>query len=257
MLRKSIWLNVFRPLRSLAVGSGSMMCRVGSVVAPFCVYLADVWVYLPQVYILYLLDYFRVTLVTILHFATCSSLTKMIWTASCQQNNWLTHFFIAHLYPRVAHCRNLGLHHRSAHADVAWDPGTAAHDHFGRGWSSGKGAQKEEEPRRRRGQFGDEPASSQGLSCLINQRDRWEEDGEGWRLTARNWQSDVSDLLYFWNEVFCFFRTCWNVFVDVLFFKVTNGSVTLRVLRWNTNNSESTKIIRRCRLAFTSRICLY
>ncbi|XP_036943084.1 solute carrier family 22 member 16 isoform X1 [Acanthopagrus latus] len=35
-------------VRSLAVGSGSMMCRVGSVVAPFCVYLADVWVYLPQ-----------------------------------------------------------------------------------------------------------------------------------------------------------------------------------------------------------------
>ncbi|TNM94692.1 hypothetical protein fugu_017451 [Takifugu bimaculatus] len=34
--------------RTLAVGSGSMMCRVGSVVAPFCVYLADVWVYLPQ-----------------------------------------------------------------------------------------------------------------------------------------------------------------------------------------------------------------
>lgn len=35
-------------IRSLAVGSGSMMCRVGSVVAPFCVYLADVWQYLPQ-----------------------------------------------------------------------------------------------------------------------------------------------------------------------------------------------------------------
>uniref|UniRef100_A0A7N6FDV3 Major facilitator superfamily (MFS) profile domain-containing protein n=1 Tax=Anabas testudineus TaxID=64144 RepID=A0A7N6FDV3_ANATE len=35
-------------IRTLAVGSGSMMCRVGSVVAPFCVYLADVWVYLPQ-----------------------------------------------------------------------------------------------------------------------------------------------------------------------------------------------------------------
>ncbi|XP_076001976.1 solute carrier family 22 member 16 [Genypterus blacodes] len=35
-------------IRSLALGSGSMMCRVGSVVAPFCVYLADVWVYLPQ-----------------------------------------------------------------------------------------------------------------------------------------------------------------------------------------------------------------
>ncbi|XP_029451127.1 solute carrier family 22 member 16 [Rhinatrema bivittatum] len=35
-------------VRSLAVGSGSMMCRVGSVVAPFCVYLADVWVFLPQ-----------------------------------------------------------------------------------------------------------------------------------------------------------------------------------------------------------------
>ncbi|XP_029966428.1 solute carrier family 22 member 16 [Salarias fasciatus] len=36
-------------IRSLAVGTGSMMCRVGSVVAPFCVYLADVWQYLPQV----------------------------------------------------------------------------------------------------------------------------------------------------------------------------------------------------------------
>lgn len=35
-------------IRSLAVGSGSMMCRVGSVVAPFCVYLSDVWQYLPQ-----------------------------------------------------------------------------------------------------------------------------------------------------------------------------------------------------------------
>ncbi|XP_030055071.1 solute carrier family 22 member 16 isoform X2 [Microcaecilia unicolor] len=35
-------------VRSLAVGSGSMMCRIGSVVAPFCVYLADVWVFMPQ-----------------------------------------------------------------------------------------------------------------------------------------------------------------------------------------------------------------
>ncbi|KAF3849890.1 hypothetical protein F7725_019609, partial [Dissostichus mawsoni] len=35
-------------IRSLAVGSGSMICRVGSVVAPFCVYLADYWIYLPQ-----------------------------------------------------------------------------------------------------------------------------------------------------------------------------------------------------------------
>ncbi|XP_017568492.1 solute carrier family 22 member 16 [Pygocentrus nattereri] len=35
-------------IRSLAVGSGSMMCRVGSVVAPFCVYLAGIWIYLPQ-----------------------------------------------------------------------------------------------------------------------------------------------------------------------------------------------------------------
>nr|XP_020657017.1 solute carrier family 22 member 16 isoform X1 [Pogona vitticeps] len=34
--------------RSLAVGSGSMMCRVGSVVAPFCVYLSSVWIYMPQ-----------------------------------------------------------------------------------------------------------------------------------------------------------------------------------------------------------------
>ncbi|XP_039603860.1 solute carrier family 22 member 16 [Polypterus senegalus] len=36
-------------IRSLAVGSGSMMCRIGSVVAPFCVYLSSVWTFLPQV----------------------------------------------------------------------------------------------------------------------------------------------------------------------------------------------------------------
>ncbi|KAM4770788.1 solute carrier family 22 member 16 [Rhinophrynus dorsalis] len=35
-------------VRSLAVGSGSMMCRMGSVVAPFCVYLTDVWIFMPQ-----------------------------------------------------------------------------------------------------------------------------------------------------------------------------------------------------------------
>ncbi|GAA6084414.1 solute carrier family 22 member 16 [Tachysurus ichikawai] len=35
-------------IRSLAVGSGSMSCRIGSVMAPFCVYLADIWIYLPQ-----------------------------------------------------------------------------------------------------------------------------------------------------------------------------------------------------------------
>nr|XP_006626391.1 PREDICTED: solute carrier family 22 member 16 [Lepisosteus oculatus] len=35
-------------VRSLAVGSGSMMCRIGSVVAPFCVYLSSVWTFLPQ-----------------------------------------------------------------------------------------------------------------------------------------------------------------------------------------------------------------
>ncbi|XP_066463081.1 solute carrier family 22 member 16 [Eleutherodactylus coqui] len=35
-------------IRSLAVGSGSMMCRLGSVVAPFCVYLKDVWIFMPQ-----------------------------------------------------------------------------------------------------------------------------------------------------------------------------------------------------------------
>lgn len=44
------WWCLWSRTRSLAVGSGSMMCRVGSVVAPFCVYLTDVWVYLPQVY---------------------------------------------------------------------------------------------------------------------------------------------------------------------------------------------------------------
>ncbi|XP_034018277.1 LOW QUALITY PROTEIN: solute carrier family 22 member 16 [Thalassophryne amazonica] len=35
-------------IRTLAVGSSCMICRAGSVVAPFCVYLADVWFYLPQ-----------------------------------------------------------------------------------------------------------------------------------------------------------------------------------------------------------------
>ncbi|XP_060094229.1 solute carrier family 22 member 16 [Heteronotia binoei] len=35
-------------VRSLAVGSGSMVCRVGSVVAPFCVYLSSVWIFMPQ-----------------------------------------------------------------------------------------------------------------------------------------------------------------------------------------------------------------
>uniref|UniRef100_F7EKA1 Solute carrier family 22 member 16 n=2 Tax=Monodelphis domestica TaxID=13616 RepID=F7EKA1_MONDO len=35
-------------IRSLAVGSGSMLCRVGSVIAPFCVYLTSVWVFMPQ-----------------------------------------------------------------------------------------------------------------------------------------------------------------------------------------------------------------
>ncbi|KAM4693466.1 solute carrier family 22 member 16 [Discoglossus pictus] len=35
-------------VRSLAVGSGSMMCRIGSVVAPFCVYLSTVWIFMPQ-----------------------------------------------------------------------------------------------------------------------------------------------------------------------------------------------------------------
>uniref|UniRef100_H3AJM8 Solute carrier family 22 member 16 n=1 Tax=Latimeria chalumnae TaxID=7897 RepID=H3AJM8_LATCH len=35
-------------IRSLAVGSGSMLCRAGSVVAPFCVYLTDIWIFFPQ-----------------------------------------------------------------------------------------------------------------------------------------------------------------------------------------------------------------
>ncbi|XP_077758889.1 solute carrier family 22 member 16 isoform X1 [Canis aureus] len=36
-------------VRSLAVGSGSMVSRMGSIVAPFCVYLSSVWTFLPQV----------------------------------------------------------------------------------------------------------------------------------------------------------------------------------------------------------------
>uniref|UniRef100_F6RQ19 Solute carrier family 22 member 16 n=1 Tax=Equus caballus TaxID=9796 RepID=F6RQ19_HORSE len=35
-------------VRSLAVGSGSMVCRVGSIVAPLCVSLSSVWIFMPQ-----------------------------------------------------------------------------------------------------------------------------------------------------------------------------------------------------------------
>ncbi|KAM9234504.1 solute carrier family 22 member 16 [Dugong dugon] len=35
-------------VRSLAVGSGSMVCRVGSIMAPFCVYLTSIWIFMPQ-----------------------------------------------------------------------------------------------------------------------------------------------------------------------------------------------------------------
>ncbi|XP_026912898.1 solute carrier family 22 member 16 isoform X1 [Acinonyx jubatus] len=35
-------------VRSLAVGSGSMVSRVGSIMAPFCVYLSSIWNFLPQ-----------------------------------------------------------------------------------------------------------------------------------------------------------------------------------------------------------------
>ncbi|XP_014636534.1 PREDICTED: solute carrier family 22 member 16 [Ceratotherium simum simum] len=35
-------------IRSLAVGSGSMVCRVGSIMAPLCVSLSSVWIFMPQ-----------------------------------------------------------------------------------------------------------------------------------------------------------------------------------------------------------------
>ncbi|XP_020946784.1 solute carrier family 22 member 16 isoform X2 [Sus scrofa] len=35
-------------VRSLAVGSGSMVSRVGSIMAPFCVYLSSIWIFMPQ-----------------------------------------------------------------------------------------------------------------------------------------------------------------------------------------------------------------
>lgn len=42
-----------RPLssvsRSLAVGSGSMVCRLASILAPFSVDLSSVWIFIPQV----------------------------------------------------------------------------------------------------------------------------------------------------------------------------------------------------------------
>ncbi|KAK2491624.1 hypothetical protein MC885_001901 [Smutsia gigantea] len=36
-------------MRSLAMGSGSMVCRTGGIVAPFCVHLCSVWIFLLQV----------------------------------------------------------------------------------------------------------------------------------------------------------------------------------------------------------------
>ncbi|XP_015328302.1 solute carrier family 22 member 16 isoform X1 [Bos taurus] len=38
-------------VRSLAVGSGSTVGRVGSIVAPLCIYLSSVWIFMPQVFI--------------------------------------------------------------------------------------------------------------------------------------------------------------------------------------------------------------
>ncbi|XP_065745128.1 solute carrier family 22 member 16 [Phocoena phocoena] len=35
-------------VRSLAVGSGSTVGRVGSIAAPFCIYLSSVWIFMPQ-----------------------------------------------------------------------------------------------------------------------------------------------------------------------------------------------------------------
>nr|XP_019590615.1 PREDICTED: solute carrier family 22 member 16 isoform X2 [Rhinolophus sinicus]XP_019590616.1 PREDICTED: solute carrier family 22 member 16 isoform X2 [Rhinolophus sinicus]XP_019590617.1 PREDICTED: solute carrier family 22 member 16 isoform X2 [Rhinolophus sinicus] len=35
-------------IRTQAVGSGSVVCRVGSIIAPFCVYLSSVWLFMPQ-----------------------------------------------------------------------------------------------------------------------------------------------------------------------------------------------------------------
>ena len=37
--------------RSLAVGSGSTVGRVGSIVAPLCIYLSSIWIFMPQVFI--------------------------------------------------------------------------------------------------------------------------------------------------------------------------------------------------------------
>ncbi|XP_077015408.1 solute carrier family 22 member 16 [Tamandua tetradactyla] len=35
-------------VRTQAVGSGSMMCRVGSIIAPFYIYLKSIWIFMPQ-----------------------------------------------------------------------------------------------------------------------------------------------------------------------------------------------------------------
>lgn len=99
-----------------------MMCRVGSVVAPFCVYLADVWVYLPQVN-------------TLNHHVHCVSFAPRSLMSSIIQvlarKYTQTNIFIIHLDSCVAHCRNSGIHYRCAHNVVARDPGPTTNIHLG------------------------------------------------------------------------------------------------------------------------------
>lgn len=99
-----------------------MMCRVGSVVAPFCVYLAEVWIYLPQVYMFsqinryYFMFNYPFQLVQSVTFAPNYHLSKFVQKAT--NLNKLIISFIHH-NPCVAHCGNPGIHYRSADVVVA------------------------------------------------------------------------------------------------------------------------------------------
>lgn len=122
--------------RSLAVGSGSMMCRVGSVVAPFCVYLADIWIYLPQV-----CNRNQkpacVQLCKTLELKHDTTWTYIFWSEQCCSN-------FCSLSDSVAHCGNSGFHHRDPDHVSSRDSRTAPHLDFERSWSSGLQAQNKE-----------------------------------------------------------------------------------------------------------------
>ncbi|KAK9411489.1 solute carrier family 22 member 16 [Crotalus adamanteus] len=75
-------------VRSLAVGSGSMMCRVGSVVAPFCVYLSSVWIFFPQLIVGIMA--FLTGVLTLLLPETLGRPLTNTWAEAAELDDWVT-----------------------------------------------------------------------------------------------------------------------------------------------------------------------